>query len=62
MLDWMGERQTKTTTLCRNQSPVSIAMDGYATAEASFTPQWLPDSPKNRALRHPADIRKLHFQ
>ena len=47
ILDWMGERRTK-TRVCHDQSPVSIPMDGNATAEDSFTPQSLPDSPKTR--------------
>ena len=38
-------------------------MDGNATAEASITPQWLPDSPKTGA---PCGIRRTsaggHFQ
>ena len=48
ILDWKGERLTK-TRLCRDQSPASIPMDGNATAEASITPQGLPDSPKTCA-------------
>jgi len=37
-LDWEGERLTK-TRLCRDQPPISIPMDGNATAEAFFMPQ-----------------------
>jgi hypothetical protein len=48
ILDDKGERLTK-TRLCRDASPVSIPMDGNATAEASITRQWQPDSPKNSA-------------
>ena len=54
ILDGKGERLTK-TRLCRDQSPVSIPMDGNATAEASITRQWQPDSPKNSA---PSGIRR----
>ena len=44
-LDWKGERLIQ-SRLYHDQSPGSIPMDGNATAEASITPQWLPDSPK----------------
>ena len=47
-LDWKGERLIQ-SRLYHDQSPGSIPMDGNATAEASITPQWLPDSPKTGA-------------
>ena len=47
-LDWKGERLIQ-SHLHHDQSPGSIPMDGNATAEASITPQWLPDSPKTGA-------------
>ena len=43
-----GERRNKTRG-CRGQAPISIPMDGNATAEAFITRQWLPDSPKTPA-------------
>jgi len=48
ILDCKGARLTR-TRLCRDPSPVSIPMDGNATAEASITHQRQPDSPKNSA-------------
>ena len=54
ILDDKGERLTK-TRLCRDASPVSIPMDGNATAEASITRPWQPDSPMNSA---PCSIRR----
>src|ERR1700694_144690 len=48
ILGGKGERRTKTCA-CRDQPPISIAMDGNATAEAFITHQWLPDSPKTPA-------------
>jgi len=54
ILDCKGARLTR-TRLCRDPSPVSIPMDGNATAEASITRQWQPDSPKNSA---PSEIRR----
>ena len=47
-LHWNGERLIQ-SRLYHDQSPGSIPMDGNATAEASITPQWLPDSPKTGA-------------
>ena len=47
-LHWKGERLIQ-SRLYHDQSPGSIPMDGNATAEASITPQWLPDSPKTGA-------------
>ena len=47
-LDWKGERLIQ-SRLYHDQSPGSIPMDGNATAQASITPQWLPDSPKTGA-------------
>ena len=56
ILGGKGERRTKTHD-CRDQSPISIAMAGNATAEAFITRQWLPDSPKNScSLWHLEDI------
>ena len=61
-LDCKGERLIQ-SRLYHDQSPGSIPMDGNATAEASITPQWLPDSPKTAA---PCVIRRTsagrHFQ
>src|ERR1017187_6042550 len=54
ILDGKGERLTK-TRLCRDPSPVSIPMDGNATAEVSITRPWQPDSPMNSA---PCSIRR----
>jgi hypothetical protein len=63
MLGGTGERRDKTRA-CRDQSPISIAMAGNATAEAFITRQWLPDSPKTPA--HSGTRRTLagkpHFQ
>ncbi len=47
-LHWKGELLIQ-SRLYHDQSPGSIPMDGNATAEASITPQWLPDSPKTGA-------------
>jgi hypothetical protein len=56
ILGGKAERRNK-TRVCRDQSPISIAMDGNATAEAFITRQWLPDSPKNSCSQwHPEDI------
>ena len=46
--DCQGERLTQTRQ-CRDQSSVSIPMDGKATAEASITRQGQADSPKKSA-------------
>jgi hypothetical protein len=48
ILGGKAERRTKTRAY-RDQSPISIAMAGTATAEAFITRQWLPDSPKTPA-------------
>jgi hypothetical protein len=45
ILGGKDERRTKTRA-CREQSPISIAMAGNATAEVFITHQWLRDSPK----------------
>ena len=45
ILGGKAERRNETRA-CRDQSPISIAMAGNATAEAFITRQWLPDSPK----------------
>jgi len=51
ILGGKGERRTKTRA-CRDQSLISIPMDGNATAEAFITRQWLPDSPNTSAHSH----------
>ena len=56
ILGGKGERRTQTRGY-HDQSPISIAMDGNATAGAFITRQWLPDSPKNScSLWHPEDM------
>jgi hypothetical protein len=60
MLPGKDERRTK-TCLCRDESLISIPMDGKATVEASITHPWLPDFPKTLAPCGISDIDELHF-